>query len=213
MKYILLFLLSVLIGFTSFVIYRKYSVSHIKTPPYRAKPFSLDVPPAKSLKGQIESMTGDIEWQSRSATEPAKLTQKKPVLQGEEFWTKEDGTLNIRFENVVEITADANTHLNIVQTLPMNFVVLQDSGAAAYKKSPAAAPTSIRTLHVLTQLNDGEADVEVDDTAITLTVKTGSVTVAYNDKKNISRVVTINGGNTYTFDDKTRKGETKPIDE
>lgn len=212
MKYALIFLLCTVLGFAGLLVYKKLSVSQPAPPLKTVAPFSVETPPPKSKRGTI-TMSGDVEWQSRGATEPARLAERDEALQGEEYWTKETGNMTIRFPDIVDITIDPNTHINLVQTLPEHFVLLQDSGAAAYQKSPAAAPIAIRALHLLIQQNDGELDVVFDGPLITLIVASGSITVAYNDSNNSSQLVTIKDGNTYSFNDETRTGEITPTDE
>jgi hypothetical protein len=213
MKYFLICLLFFVLGFASVIVYKKYTVAKqttsIKTPLSKSIPFSLDTPPKQSLQGEIISFTPDIDWQSRSATKPAKLQQKIPVLQGEEFWTKETGMLEILFPSTYQISLQPKSHLNFIQTIPTNFVMLENSGKIIYKKLNPTTPTGIRVLHLLVQQESGEIAISVDDERpiVSITVLKGVVTAAFNDAKNISTVLTINEGSTYIFNDQKREGE------
>jgi hypothetical protein len=104
---------------------------------------------------------------------------------------------------------DTNSHLSIVQTLPSNSTLIQDSGTIFYKKIDSTLPLGVRVLHLLIQQQSGEMEVSVDDQTpiITIKVSSGAITLAFNDTKNISNVVSIDEGNTYTFDDEKREGE------
>lgn len=93
-------------------------------------------------------MVSPIEWQAREATEPAVLTEKVTVLQGQDFWTQEDGAIEIQFPGERHMTVFENTHLAFIQTLPESFLLLQDSGRALYTLN---APLSIRMAPLLVQ--------------------------------------------------------------
>lgn len=202
-----------ILGFMAMILYKKHivasQVSKVESPLAKTKGFSLDTPPAASLKGKILSMSGSLEWQSRSATEPAKLTKIAPVLQGEEFWTKENGSFHVFFPNAVDIALKPKTHVNFIQTLPTNFVISQDRGEVTYKKL-GTVPMGIRILRLLVNQTSGTVDIAIDDeqSIILLNVLKGSITVAFNDSDNLSNVVTIDKGSTYRFNNEERTGKT-----
>ena len=187
----------------------------IQTPLAQTTPFSLAVPPKASLKGSMISLSGVVDWQSREATEPAALFQKRAVLQGEEYWTKDTGSLNILFPNIAQLLITPNTHISFIQTLPTNFVMLQDSGEVTYTKLNTATPVAIRVLRLLVAQNSGEVIISIDEegSLVTITVKEGSVTIAFNDLETVSNVITIESGYSYTFDNEAREGELTATDE
>lgn len=219
MKHLFFFVLCFFIGITAIFGYRQYTlrlkIAPIQTPLSEITPFSLSVPPKDSLRGNILSFSGDTLIQAREATEPAVLTGKTTVLQGEEYWTGDASSLEIEFPKTEAISLFANTHVFFVQTLSQSFAVLQDSGEVRYTKLQSKNPFSIRVFHLLVQQNSGILTLRIDDRSelITLSVEKGSVTVAFNDSDNISQVITIAEGNIYTFDDESRSGEISSIDE
>lgn len=188
--------------------------TELKTPLSNIVPFSLATPPKDSLKGSIVSFSADTKWQARSASIPADLVEKIPVLQGQDFWTHERGTIRIAFPNTIQITLLANSHISFIQTLPSHFVILQDSGNVSYKNS-GRLPISVTAWPLLIQQNRGEMEIAVDtENALTvLTVKKGTVTLGFNDAENISRVLKIQEGELYTFDSGIREGEISLINE
>lgn len=193
------------------ILYKKYTVATkiaaVQSPLAKTKVFSLDTPPAQSLRGTILAMQGVLEWQSRSATEPAKLISNGQVLQGEEYWTKENSSLHILFINAVDISIRAKTHVNFIQTLPTNFAISQDSGEVVYKKL-GTVPVSMRALRLLVTQTSGTVDISIDDEQpiVLLRVLMGSVTLAFNDSDNVSNVITVDEGSTYRFNTEERTG-------
>ena len=74
--------------------------------------FDIAVAPSESIRGNIKQMTGDVFWQSRTATESSQIpfdwfdsahhksAQGHGLQQGEEIQTKENGNLTIEFPSV-----------------------------------------------------------------------------------------------------------------
>jgi hypothetical protein len=167
--------------------------------------FSLEKAPSQSLVGSITSMTGDVEYESRLATEAAKIVSPVPIQQGESLSTGADGKLILTFEKAAELGIFPDTSVGIVQTLPADIVFSQSSGTAEYKKL-AGIPVTIRSYHLLIE-NNGDVLVSIDKTRpiVTVKVNSGSATFAYNNISNISRVLTVHAGKTLTFNDGTRR--------
>lgn len=219
MKNLLLFSCFLFLGLLVVFLYKNYSLleptTKIQTPLAQTTPFSLAIPPKASLKGRMISLTGIVDWQSREATIPAALSQKQPVLQGEEYWTKDTGRLNILFPNIVQLFINYDTHISFIQTLPTNFVMLQNRGEVTYTKLTPTTPVAIRVLGLLVAQQSGEAVISIDEeeSLITITVKEGSVTIAFNDRETVSNVITVEKGYSYIFDNETREGELTATDE
>jgi hypothetical protein len=169
--------------------------------------FSLETAPTKSLVGQISSLSGKVAWQSRVAPVAILIDTPIKLQQGEEVDTYENGSAGINFPKFGTISLSPNTQVNLIQTLPENFVIDQKQGTAVYVKT-GETPVSVVSLDLLININSGESTVSIDkDTLeITVTVKTGSSTVAFNDADNSTNVVTIDNGNKYTFDENTKTG-------
>lgn len=168
--------------------------------------FSVDEPPAQTLQGQILNSSGDIKWQSRSATEAAKLTQKVPIRQGEQLETGEDGRLTLQFPGISQIRLNPESKLYLAQTLPANLLFDQKTGSATYQKL-GQPPVSIRAGFLLIKQNDGQLSVEVDVDYITVSVTQGSATIAYNDADFVSQVVDIKVGDRLVADRQAREVE------
>jgi hypothetical protein len=172
--------------------------------------FSLETAPTNSLVGQVASLSGKVAWQSRVAPIAILINSPIKLQQGEEIDTYDNGSANINFTAFGTIFLSPNTQVNFIQTLPENFVVNQKQGTAIYTKT-GENPSSVIALDLLININSGESKILVDkDTAkITITVETGSLTVAFNDTDNNTNVITLNSGDEYIFNDNTRLGVIK----
>lgn len=214
MKHLLLFFLSILIGIIVVVGYRtwfintnitlsktfnKSVISTIK--------FSLENAPSQSLQGRIASLSGNVQWQSRTAAQSVPLTMPRFMQQGEAVSTGDDGKILIKFPGFVTVNLLQDAVLNFIQTLPANLVFEQNSGIVSYTKE-GAAPVSIRTFGLLTTMKQGIVIMVVKSTKenTAITVQKGSVIEGFNDTQNISNVVTINEGNQFVFNNDTKKG-------
>ena len=171
--------------------------------------FSLKNAPSESLRGTISSMSGEISWQSRVATEAAVITTPLEIQQGEDLITGENGTLKLSFPNACDINLSENTEVDIIQTLPLSIVFSQITGTAEYTKV-GSSPVTIRTSYLLSEIT-GNVIIErdTDNQIVTVTIRPGEVIFAYNDSKFVSHVVNAKAGQTYTFNYGTRKGVLK----
>lgn len=169
--------------------------------------FSFENAPSTSLKGTIATFSGEVKWESRTATQPATLTRVRSIQQGEEVYTGDDGTMTLHFPSVLSISLKPQTSLALVQTLPDNFVLTQNSGSATYEQQKMTS-LSIRSHHLLIEQNEGTMSITTnpDTTDVLLTVERGSATVAYNDNESVSKVLSIPEGKQFIFHDDGRQG-------
>ncbi len=207
-KNILLVVAAFLVGLGGAIgIYLSLTQQHPKLiiSPVRTS-FSLEKAPRDTLVGSIASLSGGVSWQSRVADTPSPIMHPHPLQQGENVVTGNSGAAIITFPTVFTATMSANAQLNIIQTLPASVVVQQTQGQVIYKKT-GSVPLSVRGLDLLLLLTDGQAEVAVDSVAsrIGVIVKTGSVTAAYTNTQNISKIITIFQGQQLLFDDNTKK--------
>jgi len=162
-------------------------------------------PPIESLIGQITSKAGDISWVSRTATASAKLTDVKPVLQGEEYETGDSGTLSVLFPNILSVEMLPKSKVKFAQTLPQNLVLVQMAGTVNFKQEGTNI-ISIRALGILIRENSAEVKVTIDakSEVVAALVLKGTITVAYEDLNHTSYLKNIASGEQLTFDDTTR---------
>ncbi|MGA2910284.1 MAG: hypothetical protein ABSE04_00590 [Candidatus Microgenomates bacterium] len=215
-KYVLLPLIILIIGFAAGFTFLKMKnagnvviltpLPIIKTFPSQASSFSLENAPTESLRGQITAMTGEIDWTGRTATEAAKISSPITIQQGEELTTGKNSNLSLVFTGACMVKLSQKTDIQIIQTLPANIVFNQVEGTAEFIKTGNNA-ISVRALNLLTEIN-GDVTVSINPAKpiITLSLKSGQATVAYNDLKDVSHEVEISARQTYTFNSGTRRG-------
>ena len=216
LKKILLFLVPFLITMAAVVGYFKLTqkISTISIPNLpsvsfsdlvKFSRFSLEKAPSQSLVGSITSMTGDVEYESRVATEAAKISSPVSIQQGESLTTGETGKLILNFKDTVDISVDENSGISVIQTLPADLVFWQTLGSVEYKKL-GTHPVSIRVGHLVIE-NEGDMKISFtkDSPVTTIVMINGTGTVAYNSLNNVSRVVNITTGQILKFNEGTRR--------
>lgn len=180
----------------------KYTIAHKAVHKLPQTHFSIADPPSASLKGNLLSFTGTVDWQSRIATQPAQLTALRQIQQGETLETKTDGAATAQFPKAGFISLAPSTQIDFAQTLPDTIVFVQDSGEATYTATKSNTPLSIRSLDLLTRIENGTSTITIagDDNTITVQVQSGQAIEAYDDTNYVSHVVTISEGQQFIFD-------------
>lgn len=213
MKFVVIFIITLIIGFSGVFTYHYLTYHPNKTIPdlvqsIQKQVFSIDNPPSESLKGEITEMTGNVEWEARTATQASELKIGTLIQQGEFVQTNETGNVSLQFGNAVNVKMDPKTEVNFVQTLPQSFVASIASGSAEFIKT-SDSKVSVRSYHLLIRQNDGQMSVGVDtDNGLTnINLIDGSITVAFNDKELNSKVMNYSAPQRITFNDATRSFE------
>lgn len=186
--------------------------SQILKPFFPKTLFSIEKAPSQSLFGKVVSISGNVSWQSRVASFATLIKSPVKLQQGEEINVQNDGKAVINFPQVVTITLSANTQINFIQTLPANFVVKQAQGLSIYDKN-GDIPISVRALDLLINVEKGTCTVSVDKntTDIVVAVNSGFVVIAFNDTDSKTKILTINEGKKYLFNNDTKLGKIKSL--
>ncbi len=168
----------------------------------------IDNPPKNSIKGELTTLDGEVKWQSRAATESAAITELQPIQQGELIETGEDGTVEVSFENAITASLSEKSSLDFPQTLPDKFMFIQRSGEVLYTNSKDFA-LSVRSHALISLLKNGSMKITIaeDEPVITVQNTEGIVEIAYNDSDLVSHIVTLESGETFSFDTEERTGE------
>ncbi len=212
MKNISLFLLFLILGTAisiGYILLNSNTVSKktsdVKLQTSNIDSFNIADAPKNTLRGKITTLSGDVKWQSRIATEAATINEPITVQQGEDLETGNNGILQLEFEKTAKISISPKSHLSIVQTLPADLVFDQPTGVVDYIKT-GTSPLSVRSYSLLVTINDGETNISTDKDKllITIDVKKGDDIAAFNDLENISNVIPIQEGNVYVFSDERR---------
>jgi hypothetical protein len=212
-KNILLFLIFTVIGgVATFLYFTKIPRQNFPknetgpTPTSLSPTYSLDKAPSETIIGQVLVASGDVKWQGRTATEAAELIMPKNLQQGESIATGNDGKTNIQFNETI-INILPNTQINIIQTLPVNFVMEQNSGSAEYSNN-GTNPLTVRSQKLILDLGSGRISIAVNEKISTVTVKVinGNVTCAFNGSTGATNVKTINEKYQFVFNYKYKRG-------
>lgn len=169
-------------------------------------PVSLDSPPSQSLEGNLATPSGSVSWQSRVATDSSPITKAQVIQQGESLEIGDKGSAKVDFNQIGSIFLNPKTKINFAQTLPVNLVLDLDSGSAQIART-GETPISVRGLHLLTQIDSGQATISVDTDKhlITVIINSGSSTLAWTDLNDSTQTFNLDKGKKFIFDDDTRK--------
>lgn len=172
--------------------------------------FSIEPAPSETKEGRITSFSGNVLFESRIATQPARLTQNRPVKQAEKIRTENESTASIAFDNIGTINIEQNSEVSFIQTRPSEFVLVQPEGTVIYKVN-GETPFSIRALHLLISIPKGEGTVSFDEEngTVHITITDGTASVAYIDLENNTIVKDLPTDSTYIYTIETREGETE----
>lgn len=210
MKWILIFIFFFIVGCGLVIGYAYQSHKQIfftvLNSPITTK-FSLENAPEDSLKGTIASMSGTVNWQSRTAKTFVQLKSPRLIQQGEELSTGRSGKAGVLIQKAAAIILSPNSDVNFIQMLPINLVMEQDKGTVIYQDAGQSA-MSVKTLDLITAVNRAWAVISVDSKTQTVTViaQKSSITEGYVDSQGNSNVVTVNAGQKFVFDDTTQEG-------
>ncbi|MCL5003677.1 MAG: hypothetical protein M1352_00195 [Patescibacteria group bacterium] len=162
--------------------------------------FSFDQAPLESQKAQITALFGGVFWQSRTASQAAEIKSPVSLAQGEEISTGDNGGVTILFPAGQTVSLEADTKVNLIQTLPKNLVFEQSLGSAIYLNTEVE-PISIKAASLLTTLALGKIKISVSPSLpqIIIAVQDGQATAAYNNQQNVTQVKKINPGQTAVY--------------
>ncbi len=205
MKYLFTFVIFLLIGIGIAFSYSLVTTPVSHTPPFASPPtitssFSIANPPKQSIQGTISAISGDVEVETRIATQPAKFTGMEPLVQGELVLTKTDGQANIEFPSSTSISLLKNTQVSIIQALQSSFVYSQDSGTATYHIT-GTYPVALIQNNLLLQLGNTSSvvTISVDNDTTSISQKSGSGTIGYTDSTDTSQQVSLKAGQRFVF--------------
>lgn len=207
MKPFLLFFVFFLIGVAILLSYQYWKTQQFPLGFSITSKYSLQKAPSDSLQGTIASMSGTVDWLSRTANKTIQLRTPRAIQQGEEISTGVNGNVVVRIQNEASLLLYPNTHVSIIQLLPQNLVFVQDKGSVHYENT-LQVPVSVKSLDLVTIITNGFVTLTVDPKkqTVSVTVEKGIVREGYKDLQNTSNVVTVNPGQTFLFDETNRIG-------
>lgn len=156
------------------------------------------VPPSEALSGTLTITKGKVDMFLRTGKAFEEASTGAQILLGESVATKPNSTARVMIEGYVAATMDPLSELVFANMFPTNFVLQQKNGKIQYV---VEKPISIRALHTLVSMQPGDATINIIDTDISVTVKTGSAKLAIVDNDNITHVYELNPGDRANIDD------------
>jgi hypothetical protein len=215
-KNFLLALLAFILGFGAVVGYHYLRSSQQQTAPIviptttnqvTPEPTFALVPPSEAVSGMLTVTSGHAEKLSRNETDYKEASTGAQILIGESVATKDNSIATATVSGIVSATLQSNAELVFANLFPEDFVLQQTTGKIEYLVS---APISVRALHSLVTINAGlpaqagDIIINIIDTDMSITVKTGSVTFALVDTNNTTNVWNLNAGERANIDDANR---------
>lgn len=209
MKNVLLPLPAFLIGFGGVAGYQyiktKQATAPVVETPVVNQPSPLPtyalVPPSRAVSGTLTVLSGHAEKYSRNDTEYKEASSGAQILLGESIATKANSTATADVGGIMKAGLGPTSELVFANMFPTNFVLQQKSGKIEYN---VTKPISVRALHTLASLEPGTYTINIIDTDMSITVKTGSVKFALVDTDNNTNVYNLKAGERATIDDAAR---------
>ncbi len=209
MKTTLFILIAFFLGFSAVAGYQyvhSLSAARISIAPVAGQPTPEPtlalVPPSEAVSGILTAVSGHAEKFSRGDTAYKEASTGAKILLGESIATKENSSATASVSSIVNVNMGPKAELVFTNVFPSNFILQQKSGKIEYL---AIQPMSVRALHTLISLNPGGVTINIIDTDMSITVKTGSVKFALVDTDNNTGVWNLRAGQRANIDDKARK--------
>lgn len=170
--------------------------------------FSLSEAPSLSLRGQIATYSGRIDFQSRVATESIPLAEPLPLIQqGEHLIASPGATLTLSYQDDTTLSLGSEADVTVVQTLPSELLFFQTAGRVTYKAN-GTSPLTVRTGQLLTRVERGEVTIRLTSESPLVTVEGGGgrAFLTYNNAQFETRGAQIQSGEVFIFNKDTRRG-------
>ena len=210
MKNILVPICAFLVGFSAVLGYQYIRTSQTTIPLVTAPVVSVPtpeptfalVPPSSAVSGVLSITSGHAKKLSRNETEYKEASTGAQILLGESVSTGENSSTAATFSGIVNVSMGPVSELVFANLFPSDFVLQQKSGEADYT---VTQPISVRALHSLVAIGPGETTINIIDTDMSISVKSGSVKFALVDIDNNTKVYNLEAGQRANIDDVARQ--------
>ena len=208
MKHTLLILAAFAIGFTGVAAYGFFRTQTAQPPtvvtgtiPTLQPTFAL-TPPSEAVSGMLTQTTGHVLKLSRTDSDFKEASAGAVILTGESLATKDQSAATATVSGILTVSLGQNAEVAFANMYPSNFVLLQKSGQAEYR---IFSPISVRALHTLIGLEPGNFTITIINTDLSVTVTSGSATIALVDTDNNTHIWNLSQGERANIDDATRQ--------
>ncbi len=192
-----------ILGLTALLILRYVQVKSKQAFTPLPSDFSLN-PPAQALTGTLTITKGKAMKFSRTGSEYEEASTGAQILIGESVATKENSAATVSVNGIATAVLESKAELVFANLFAENMLLLQKSGKITYNVNPEKQ-LSARTLHALISLTPGSTTINIIDTDMSVSVKTGSAKVALVDTDNNTRVWNLKEGQRANIDDTARE--------
>ncbi len=175
-------------------------VAHVTSP---SPTFTLN-PPSQSVSATLTIFHNKVSQLTRTADSYQEATNGGQILTGESIATDEKGAAVATVSGIVTTTLGSNTELVFANLFPEDMVLQQKGGKIQYDVTDTGLPVAVRALHTLVSINSGTTIINVIDSDMSITVKTGSLKFALVDNNNNTHVWELSAGHRANIDDPTR---------
>lgn len=160
------------------------------------------VPPSTAVSGILTVTSGHAKKFSRNETEYKEASTGAQILLGESVATENNSSATAAVGGIVNVSMGPDSELVFANLFPTNFVLQQKSGKIDYS---VTKPISVRALHALISITPGEVSINIIDTDLSITVKSGSAKFALVDNDNNTNIYKLSSGDRANVDDLARK--------
>ncbi len=180
-------MIGIIIGGASVLVGRVWKVRSQPQPTFSPQPLDYKYqPPAKAIPTEVLELNGTAKKELLNSTESAELKVGDAILPGETTTVGDNSEIQVTSKNkMFIITGSEKSIFTISNGLATSFLVKQDFGEVGYATTPGGYSFSIRSLHLLTNLNDNFAEVKMkmDDRSKNLDIRllTGSAKFGWED--------------------------------
>lgn len=170
--------------------------------------FSLQ-PPSEALTGKLIKVEGEVKKEPRDGEEFKEAGKGEKILDGEKLATGEDSQAVVEFPDFAHLALESDSEVTFVNLIPSSFLIKQTSGSINYRLSQNGNPLSVRSLHLLFTLEEGESRITVDeeDGEVVIEQLLGEAKMAMVDLENKTHVWQLKQSQRALVDDEERTVE------
>lgn len=211
-KLILIFICLFLLGFIA-VIAVDSIISHPKEITAFRPSTSTPTPvtlllPTNALQGTLIQTEGTVKYMPWDKTEFGPATAGATLYQTDEIATMTKSSAAFSITASMSGMLGENTHVMLGSLLPQKITMNQKKGTVEYKTTDSNQPLSIKSLGALTWVEQGSITVSIQDSILSVTLKSGKAKLAYINNDNVTHIWELHGGDTAIINDTTGEVET-----
>lgn len=164
--------------------------------------------PANALQGKLILALGTVKRMPWDKMEFEPATAGAVLYQGDEIATMTKSSTAFSITASISGVLDENTDVTLGSLLPHKITIHHKTGTGEYRTTDYDQTLSIKSLGVLTQLEQGTIKVSVENKIISIVLSSGKAKLAYIDNDNTTHMWKLTGNDTAIINDTTGKVKT-----